>query len=125
MDKDSGFMAWLHRHAFAPPRGGRPTDWTFIGSYGDELIPASSAVGRRCAGPGSCAPWLRAQHAVIYDTRPTDAGPVGIGHADYDRVTGYAPVYRARVWRDGVWSWTDSLVPPVRLIEWALARDDW
>ncbi len=125
MDKDSEFLAWLHEHASAPPRGGRRTDWTFIGSYADGLIPAPSTVGRRCASDTSCEPWLRAQHSVLYHSRPTEDGRVGIGHADYDRTTGYAPVYRARVWRGGAWSWTQTLVPPVRLIEWALARDDW
>jgi hypothetical protein len=125
MDKDSTFMAWLHRHAFAPPRGGRRTDWTFIGSYTDGLIPAPSTVGRRCMTDESCEPWLRAQHYVLYHSRQVGEDRVGVRHADYDSTTGYEPVYRARVWRDGAWRWTDTLVPPVRLIEWALARDDW
>ena len=125
MDKDSAFMAWLHQHAFAPARVGRRADWTFIGSYADGLIPTPSTIGRRCIPDVPCERWLTAQHYVIYDTRQTDEGPVGIGHGDYHRTTGYRPVYRARVWRDGGWSWTDTLVPPVRLIEWALARDDW
>ena len=125
MDKDSALMAWLHAHALAPPRAGQRTDWTFIGSYADGLIPTPSTIGRRCGSDGSCEPWLRAQHYVVYDTRPTDDGPLGVTHSEYDHTTGYDPVYRARVWRDGAWSWTDALVPPVRLIEWALARDDW
>jgi hypothetical protein len=125
MDKDSSFMAWLHEHAATPPRAGRTTDWTFIGSYADGFIPASSTVGRRCVADGSCTRWLRAQHYVIYDTRPTDAGPMGVTHGAYHHTTGYDPVYRARTRRDGTWSWTDTLVPPVRLIEWALTRDDW
>lgn len=125
MDKDSAFMAWLHEHALVPPRAGRWTDWTFLGSYADGLIPTPSTVGNRCLPDGSCERWVRAQQYVIYDTRQTADGPVGIAHGDYHRTTGYASVYRARVWREGAWRWTDTLVPPVRLIEMALARDDW
>jgi hypothetical protein len=125
MDKDSAFMAWLHRHALRPPQPGpRRTDWTFVGSYTDGFIPAASTIGRRCTATG-CQRWQRAQHDVLYDTHATDAGPMAVRHADYVRLTGYDRTYRARVWRDGAWAWSDTFVSPVRLIEWALARDDW
>jgi hypothetical protein len=125
MDKDSTFMAWLHEHALAPPRAGGRTDWTFIGSEMDGLIPTSSTVGLRCTAADACERWQAAQHYVIYGTRPTQAGPRGVAHGMYHRTTGYAHVYQARIGSGGTWSETDSLVPPVRLIEWALARDDW
>lgn len=125
MDKDSSFMTWLHAHARRPPQPGpRRTDWTFVGSYTDGFIPPSSTIGRRCTAAG-CGRWLRAQHYVLYDTYPTDAGPMGVRHGDYHRLTGYDATFRTRIWRDGAWAWTDAFVPPVRLIEWALARDDW
>jgi hypothetical protein len=124
MDKDSTLMAWLHEHAERPPRAGGPTDWTFVGSYRDGLIAAASTIGRRCTDDG-CTRWLRAQHYVLYDTYLTDDGPVGVTHADYARLTGYARVFRARVWSDAAGTWSDDFVSPVRLIELALARHDW
>lgn len=126
MDKDSSFMAWLHTHALQPPQPGpRRTDWTFVGSSTDGLIPTASTIGRRCDAGGACSRWLRAQHYVIYETQPDTESPMEVTHGDYHRLTGYEPTFRARTWRDGEWTWSDAFVPPVRLIEWALASDDW
>jgi hypothetical protein len=125
MDKDSPFMAWLHAHAARPPSAGGATDWTFVGSYQDGLIPTASTVGRRCVDDGPCTRWLSAQHDVIYDASTSGDGVDGVQHGEYDRLVGYDPTFRVRVWRDGTWTWRDAFVPPVRLLEWALARDDW
>lgn len=124
MDKDSSFMAWLHEHADRPPQPGRRrTDWTFVGSSTDGFIPTPSTIGRRCDASG-CVRWLRAHHYVLYDSYPTGTGRSGVGHSAYHRLTGYERIFRARVRWAGAWSSSETFVPPVRLIELALARDD-
>jgi hypothetical protein len=112
MDKDSSFMAWLHAHAARPPSAGGRTDWTFVGSYQDGFIPTPSTIGRRCVADGACTRWLRARHYVIYDAQPGAETSTTVSHGAYHRLAGYDPTFRARVWRDGTWTWRDAFVPP-------------
>jgi hypothetical protein len=125
MDAGSPLMAWLHDHAYRPPKGaGGGTDWTFVGSSQDEWIPKDSAVGLRCDELAECEPWQLAQHSVVYDdVASEDAAQVT--HNAYHTLGGYRPSHRAQVRRGGQWVTSGSFVPPIRLVEWALVRDDW
>ena len=114
MKPESPFIEWLEANA-QNPQAYPETNWTLIGSYGDENVPSGSATG------------MRAAHKAIYELGEGPEGCVCRGvihHSDYRSTDSGYPwtVY----YKDGAeWRhWAAGPVPP-RWIYRSLIKSTW